>query len=221
MKETMKVTGKGTVFVKPDLIRLSIRLEGVYEKYEEALQQSSEQAEQLKLCFEKAGFSKEDLKTLSFHINTEYENYRDKKNEWKKKFVGYKFIHEMKIEFEADNRLLGKVLYAMSHCQAKPEFQITYTIKNEEDAKNLLLKRAVEDSKKKAKILAEAAEINLGNIICIDYSWEKIHFTSSPVNRMAIPYTAMQEECGASYDINIEPDNIEVSDTVTIMWEIE
>ena len=164
MEKTIKVTGKGTVFVKPDLIRLSMRLEGVCEKYEEALRQSSEQTEQLKRCFEKAGFLKEDLKTLSFHINTEYENYRDKKNEWKKKFAGYKFIHEMKIEFEADNQLLGKVLYAMSHCQAKPEFQITYTIKNAEEAKNLLLKRAVEDSKKKSEILAEAAGIHLGNI---------------------------------------------------------
>ncbi len=221
MEKTIKVTGKGTVFVKPDLIRLSMRLEGVCEKYEEALRQSSEQTEQLKLCFEKVGFLKADLKTLSFHINTEYENYRDKKNEWKKKFAGYKFIHEMKIEFEADNQLLGKVLYAMSHCQAKPEFQITYTIKNEEDAKNMLLKRAVEDSKKKAKILAEAAEITLGNIICIDYSWEEIHFASSPVNRMAVPYAAMQEECGIGYDINIQPDTIEVSDTVTIIWEIE
>lgn len=220
MKETVKVTGKGTVFVKPDLIRLSIRLEGVYEKYEEALQKSSEQTEQLKHCFEKTGFSKEDLKTLSFHINAEYENYHDKKNEWKKRFVGYKFIHEMKIEFEADNQLLGKVLYAMSHCQAKPEFQITYTIKNEEEAKNTLLKRAVEDSKKKAKILTEAAEIQLGNIVSIDYSWEEIHLEASPINQMAIPYGAMKQECGA-YNINIEPDHIKVSDTVTVMWEIK
>ena len=54
------------------------------------------------------------------------------------------------------------------------------------------------------------------NIIYIDYSWEEIHFESNPINRMV-----MQEDCGASYDINIEPDNIKVSDTVTLIWEIE
>jgi len=220
MKEAIKVTGKGKVFVKPDLIQLSISIEGIYEKYEEALKESSKQTEQLKSCLEQAGFSKEDLKTLSFHVNTQYENYRDKKNEWKKKFVGYKFTHAMKIEFEANNRLLGKALYALAQCPAKPEFQITYRIKDEEAAKNLLLKKAVEDSKKKAKILAEAAGISLGDIISIDYSWEEIHFTSSPVDRMAVP-RMLAEDCSAGYDINIEPDNIEVSDTVTVVWEID
>lgn len=112
----MKITGKGKVSVKLDLIRLSIKLEGVYEKYKEALQQSSKQTEKLKLCFETVGFLKEDLKTLSFHINAQYENYQDKKSIWKKKFVGYKFIHEMKIKFKVDNQFLGKVFYAMSHC---------------------------------------------------------------------------------------------------------
>lgn len=221
MERTIKVTGKGKIFVKPDLIQLFINLEGVYEKYEEALQQSSEQTEILKVCFQKTGFLKEDLKTVSFRVNTEYENYRDRKNEWKKKFIGYKFIHEMKIEFEAENQLLGKVLYALAHCQVRPEFQIVYTIRNKEEAKNLLLDKAVEDSKKKAKILADAAEIHLGEIIAIDYSWEEINFTVSPVNRMAVPFEGMLEEDSMSYDMNIEPDNIGVSDTVTIVWKIE
>lgn len=44
---------------------------------------------------------------------------------------------------------------------------------------------------------------------------------SRPVNRMAMPYTAMEENCSVGYDINIEPDNIEVSDTVTVVWEIQ
>ena len=220
--KTIKVTGKGKIFVKPDLIQLFINLEGVYEKYEKALQQSSEQTEELKACFEKTGFSKEDLKTVSFHVNTEYENYRDKKNEWKKKFIGYKFIHAMKIEFEAENQLLGKVLYALAHCQVRPEFQIVYTIRDKEEAKNLLLVKAVQDSKRKAEILAEAAEIHLGEMVSIDYSWEEISFTASPMNRMAVPLEGiMEEDRSMSYDINIEPDNIEVSDTVTVVWKIE
>ena len=97
MEKTIKVTGKGKVSVKLDWIRLSIKLEEVYEKYKEALQQSSKQTEQLKLCFETIGFLKEDLKTLLFHINAQYENYQDKKSIWKKKFVGYD------INIEPDN----------------------------------------------------------------------------------------------------------------------
>jgi len=57
----------------------------------------------------------------------------------------------------------------------------------------------------------------------IDYSWGQINFEVQPMNRML-----MAEEClakpmmaeGASYDMDIEPDDIEVSDTVTVLWEI-
>ena len=57
----------------------------------------------------------------------------------------------------------------------------------------------------------------------IDYSWGEIDFEVRPMNRMF-----MADECceqpmvGAGrYDMDIEPDDIEVSDTVTIIWEIK
>ena len=51
------------------------------------------------------------------------------------------------------------------------------------------------------------------------YSWDQINFEVEPMSRML-----MTEDCAAkgvdSYDIDIEPDDIQVSDTVTILWEI-
>ena len=86
---------------------------------------------------------------------------------------------------------------------------------------NRLLGKAVKDVMEKAEVLAGAAGVTLKGIQNIDYSWGEINFEVSPMRgdmmtekRMA-PMAAMD-----SYDMDIEPDDIEVSDTVMVVWEI-
>lgn len=220
MEKTIRVTGKGKLSVKPDRIRLNMKLEGVRETYEETLNLSVEGVEILKTRFEILGFKSTDLKTLTFHIDTKYESYRDINNDWKKRFEGYEFQHNMKIEFDADNKLLGTVLYELAKCPIKPEFSIHYTIKNPEAAKNELLAKAVADSKVKAEVLTIAAGVELGDIVNIDYSWGEIEFISRPMDRlMEAPTCNSTKEC--SYEFDIEPDDIDVTDTVTLIWSIK
>lgn len=219
MERTIKVTGKGKISVKPDLIRLVMSLEGIRESYEDALQFSATETECLKDMFEKLEFQRSDLKTLSFNINTEYENYQDRDKRWKRRFVGYKFHHSLKVEFNADNALLGKVLYTLAHGAVTPEFRIIYTVKNMEAAKNELLAEAVQDSRAKAEKLSVAAGVTLGEVILIDYSWGEIEIVSSPMDRMLAPQMVM-EDSSCSYNIDIEPDDIDVQDTVTVVWRI-
>ena len=217
MEKTMRVTGKGKLSVKPDMIRLLLDTTKVCPTYEEALRRSSEQTEELKNCFEKLGFARMNLKTLRFNVDTEYENYRDENNVWKNRFLGYRFTHNMKLEFDADNERLGRVLYQLARTECHPEFRINYTIKDTEAAKNKLLAKAVADSGEKAKVLAEAAGVALGAIVNIDYSWGELEIVSAPVERcmMSAPNAAMD-----SYKMDIEPDDIDVTDTVTVVWEI-
>jgi len=218
---TIQVTGKGQIKVKPDTTRITISLEGTYPEYGETLRQSSQDTESLKDILSAFGFERSDLKTLSFNVETEYECYQEK-NVYKKRFTGFKFRHMMKVEFPSDNDRLGKVLYALASCTMKPEFSLSYTVSDPEAAKNELLGKAVKDAKEKASVLTQAAGVTLKDIQNIDYSWGEIDFEYRPMNRML-----MADECaapmapaGASYDMNIDPDDIEVSDTVTVLWEI-
>lgn len=166
------------------------------------------------------GFEKNAVTTLSFNIDTDYESYRDHNNDWKKRIKGYKFTHSMKLEFPSDNALLGEVLYALAQCRAQPEFRILYTVKDVESSKNLLLAKAVEDSKGKAEVLAKAAGVELGKVLAIDYSWGEREISSEPVDRMLTAPTCLATG-PASYDIDINPDDIDVTDTVTVVWEIQ
>lgn len=219
---TIRVTGKGNLKVKPDTTRITISLEGTFPEYGEALRRSSEDTEKMKDLLTYFGFGRTDLKTLNFNVETEYESYKEH-GVYKQRFVGYKYHHLMKVEFESDNDRLGKVLYALANCPVKPEFRLSYTVKDPEAAKNELLGKAIADAKEKSSVLTHAAGVKLKDIQSIDYSWGQINFEVTPMNRML-----MAEECMAapkagagSYDMDIEPDDIEVSDTVTVVWEIE
>lgn len=217
---TIRVTGKGWIRVKPDMTRITMTLDGLYPDYSETLRRSSEDTEALKDILSDFGFTRSDLKTLNFSVNTEYESYREK-DTYKQRFVGYRFRHIMKVEFGSDNDRLGRILYALANCSVDPEFRISYFVKDPEAAKNLLLGKAVTDAKEKAAVLTQAGGVALKDIQNIDYSWGKIDFEFRPMND-----GIMAERCLAapmaktSYDLDIEPDDIEVSDTVTVIWEI-
>ena len=219
---TIRVTGKGLIKVHPDMTRITMSLEGTFPEYSDALRRSAEDTERIKDLLSGFGFERTDLKTLNFNVETEYESYKEH-GTYKQRFVGYKYHHLMKVEFESDNERLGKVLYALAHCPVKPEFRLSYTVKDPESAKNELLGKAIADAKEKSTVLTTAAGVTLKSIQNIDYSWGQINFEVQPMNRML-----MAEECCeapttayGSYDMDIEPDDIEVSDTVTIIWDIE
>ena len=181
------------------------------------MRHSTEDTESLKDTLEPLGFARTALKTLAFNINARFESRNDKNGYVSSQFVGYKFEHQIKLEFPSDNDLLGKALYALAHSPVKPEFRISYTLKDQEAAKNALIDKAVTDARTKAEVLTKAAGVTLKDIQKIDYSWGKVD----------LEYRLTREEWfdsisggGGSYRPDIEPDDIEVSDTVTVIWEI-
>ena len=125
----------------------------------------------------------------------------------------------MKVEFTSDNDRLGKVLYALANSDLDPEFNISYTVKDQESAKNELLGKAVADAKEKAAVLTQAAGVELKDIQTIDYSWGEINMEVCATNSMALRKVAAQAAAD-SYSMDMEPDDIKVSDTVTVIWEI-
>ena len=216
---TIHVTGKGRIQVKPDLTRITLTLNGICPEYEQALQKSAEATEQLKALFAGFGFSGEDLKTLNFSVDTEYESFRER-GEYKKRFLGYQYRHILKVEFDSDNIRLGRILYALANSPCSPEFRLSFTVKDQESAKNKLLGNAVRDAKEKADALTKAAGVALKEIQSIDYSWGEINFEVNPCDRLEAASCCCPEEAGC-YDLDIEPDDIDMSDTVTVIWEIQ
>lgn len=217
--KTIRVTGKGQLKVHPDMTRITMELEGMDWEYGETLKKSSKETEKMKDLLVPFGFERTDLKTLRFNVEPIYESYKVN-DEYKRRFNGYKFTHVMKVEFDSDNKRLGKILYALAGSTLHPEFSLSYTVKDPEAVKNELLGKAVKDAIAKAGVLSSAAGVKLGDIQSVDYSWGEIDFEVRPMNRFFGADGCKALEPSVGYDMDIEPDDIEVQDTVTVVWEI-
>lgn len=220
MDRVIRVTGKGKLSIKPDTTCVLMTVEGREAEYSDALQKAAEAAEQIRSIIISLGFAAEELKTNSLDVEPEYEGYQDADHTWKNRFVGYRYHHRLQLQFPVNNELLGKLLYQLAHCEVKVELSLEYIIADQEKCKNELLALAVRDSKEKAKVLADAAGVTLGEIRLLDYSWAELELVSRPVNRMAPAVMCMKAEDSASYAVDINPNDINVEDTVTVEWGI-
>ncbi|MBS1399452.1 MAG: SIMPL domain-containing protein [Clostridia bacterium] len=218
MDKVLRICGKGKIRLRPDTVCAELTLEGVGKEYAEALQAAQEALEKVKGALEKSGFRKEELKTSDFRVETKYEGYRDEKGDWKQKFVGYQYTHALNLRFPADNTLLGEFISAVANSGAEPVFSFSYTVKNIENAKDWLLREAVKDCAKKALILADAAKVELVSIVEIDYSPDDKNFSARPIQPMRL--RAAADAAPANLSLDVMPDDIEVVDTVTVVWEI-
>lgn len=221
MEKTIRVTGRGRLAIKPDQVLLKLSLTNVSSTYEQAIYSSSEDANELKDILESMGFDKDELKTSYYNIDSEYESYKDSNGNYKSKFKGYRYKQDLNYKFDIDNKLLGKVLFALSKTKCKVKINIVYTIKDTEKAKNDLLKVAIKDSKNKAIILADEAGVTLGEILNIDYSWNTLEFESNPYGNRDLVCYDMCCSSESSVDIDVNPEDINVNDDVTIIWEIK
>lgn len=217
MERTIRVKGKGKISVKPDMIRLDIIANEVCKEYDEVIEKSALCIKKIKETVKKAGLNDKELKTVKFDVDSKYENYRDRNNNYKSRLVGFQYTQKFYIQFPNDNLQLGKILYELSHCDVNVEFSIKHTVKDITAVKNELLSKAVQDSKTKAEILAKSSGVTLGDIINIDYSWGEIEIYSEPIQNYYLAESTISEP----YNIDIEADDIDVQDTITIVWEIK
>ena len=202
MDRILTVTGTGKLSVKPDTTVVDILTEETYESYEQTLEKSSEATLILKEAIKSAGLDSKDLKTRSFSIDTAYETIYDDKNNPKRRFIGYSYSQNTSIAFPSNNKQLGKLLYAVANCPLDAEISLRFTLANPEPWKDL----------------TSVSDVRLGEIKKIDYSWVDVDFSVRPVTKFAMARAYSDESM--SYNIDIEAADIDMTESVTLEWEI-
>lgn len=215
--KTITVKGIGNASVKPDLIVLSLLLSSKSKDYEAAMESAAMKISELNKSLEKIGFEKESVKTTDFNVYTEYESKKDRNGNYLRVFDGYVVKHHLKVSFDFDTKVLGQALGTIASCVAEPELSVSFTVKDSSDINEALLKSAAENAKKKAEILCVASGVSLGDLVNIDYNWGELNIYSHTRYEME---SDCMEKCCALDSIDIEPEDINVNDTVTFVWQI-
>jgi Uncharacterized conserved protein len=212
---TIIVKGMGNVRVNPDLIIITMNLTSTRFDYSQALERSAIKLESLRTALISIGYEGKSLKTLDFKIKAEYDSYKDSTGNWKQKFTGYSCSHDLKLEFDFDMRRLDETLNAISSSVSPSDLQISFSVKDKNAVQTDLLESAVSNATDKAIILAKASGVTLGAIRHIDYSWSELRLYSNTL------YEKKEFlECRHA-SLEIEPEEIEAKDTVTMIWEIQ
>ena len=218
MKRTISIQGIGKLSLTPDYTVISMSLRAANEEYDTAMQTASRHLDTLQNALKRLGFAKEDLKSSRFDVSTEYNNERDKNGNYKRVFVGYVVTLQLKLEFDFNMERLAEVLVAIAGCIAQPELNVQFTVKDKEAVNAALLESACDNARAKAKILAGASGVKLGELLSIDYSWGDRALCSP--TRYEMDEACMLKASAAPSGMEITPEDIKVSDQVTFVWAI-
>lgn len=212
-QRTITVKGTGKASLPPDYIEIPLYLESRDEQYEQAIELASQKLEELQQCLEGIGFKKEDLKTSSFTVDTDYEQVKDEEGNYVRVFRGYIVRHHLSIGFDFNTEKLGEVIQIISDCKAHPEFSIQYQLKSEAALTSLILEDAVKQATRQANVLAQAAGVTLGPIQAIEYDFSTLSYQPRELllNESANYSMAMMD---------LQPQDISATDYVTIVWEL-
>lgn len=161
------VHGKGSSFYKPDQVLLNLSFYVREDSYNKVLDKGSQSV----LDFTKKilmvhGFVKEDMKTSSFYIKEE-KVY----NESTRKYdvIGYSYNQEAIIKFDYVKERLALIIDDISKMDNPPLYNVDFTVKDIEECKKNNLKKAYQDAKKQASIIAEAAGMTLKCCVRVNF----------------------------------------------------
>ncbi len=217
---TITIKGGGKSTKRPDLIILKISIEITDDEFDVALNSMTDLINNLNDSLENIGFSKNDLKTISYDIERNYDYVKKGiiNKEYENKFAGYEISKELKLEFDFDTTILSNVLNSLNEFSEYLDFELIFSVKDKDLMKKEVLINATKNAKFNAEILAEASEAKLGQLLKIEYEWDDTDFKS---NTQLYGFEGcIRRSAVLINQTDIVPEDIEITDVVTFVWEL-
>ena len=213
MQKVITVRGAASVKVKPDYVNILVDLETRDMNYANGMERAAQRIEALKLALKSVNIDPEDLRTTNFDVDADWEWTKDKHGNYKEHiFKGYKIRQNLKFGFDLDRARMVSILGAIARSDIDPEFRVRFTVKDTTEVKEALFAKASSNARKIAEGLCRGVGKKLGDIININYSWQEINIYNEVDGCGSAMCTT-----GAAPDIN--PEDLDASDSVTFTWE--
>ena len=217
MDRILKVKGTGRMKITPDTVSMAIDMREILPGYAAAVEASAKNTNALADALAGEGFDRGLLKTVSFDVAAKFDYVRDERGNSERRFLGYEYAHELTYDMPRDNARLSAFLNVLTRFNFG--FSFRFTVKDAERVKNDLLAAAVKDATEKAAVLAAAAGVKLLAPAEIDYSSADTQVRSRAFMAAEFSDNALARS-SAPVSVDLNPDDIGVSDTVTVVWTI-
>jgi len=210
--------GKSNDFFTPDTTIININFITKDKNYEEVIKLGSKNVLSfINNILNKIEFEKDDLKTKNFVIREE-----TKYNEITRKyeFDGYSFNQNAILKFDYDKEKINKFISKISKIDNPPVYQINFGLKNENDCKKQLIKKAYNDAFEQAKIIAEASGKELKECVKIDFKPNETSYISQSNINSDFMYAKSMSIRDTGIITNIfTPEDIEINECLYCLWK--
>lgn len=156
---TLVVSGRAEIRAVPDMAKFRVGVETRAETVDEAAQLNAEAMEKVRRALSGAGASSDQLKTVNFNVNPEWQYHRD----GSRTLIGYRVVHTLEVTVTDLDRL-GAMLDAALADGANQVSGPTFGIANPERLEAEALAEAVRRARAKAEVLARASGVYLKGI---------------------------------------------------------
>ncbi|MCL2687594.1 MAG: SIMPL domain-containing protein [Methanobrevibacter sp.] len=220
-ERVISVRGNGKLELSPNLTVVGFDMEVKSKEYKHAYMKYKHGLKCLNSVINSLGFKKTDLKTKNW-VAESINDYEDKFVGGSQKYkqirvTKYRIYHSLKLEFDINSEMLSNLLSEMSKYELPLKIRINYEIKEKEEVKNELLKKAMIDAKNKAKIMIEALGEELGELREINHN-----VSNYSHGFMGDSYTLQSNKVSFdSYISDFEPEDLKFYDYVDLIWEIK
>ncbi len=214
--ETMTVSDSVEKEVMPDEAQVYIEIQTRAETAQSAKDQNAEINDEVLDALEDYGIASDDIETTSYYLSEQTKWDKDTESYV---ITGYILTHIIKITTE-DTENAGEIIDVAVNAGATGVNNVQFTLSQarESEIKAELLAEAAQKAKAKAEVLVEAVGADLGSIKTIS---ESSYYNPLPwYARSAV----MMDSAGAeekSYDTSVSPEQLTVSATVSLTYEIE
>jgi len=202
------VTGNGEVQAAPDQGMIDVGVLTQAESAAAAVDQNSEQMQQLLEFLKRNGISDKDVRTVVFDVSADYQH--DRMGEQPPRLVGYRVMNRVRIQVRELDRL-GKLLDQLVTAGANEIHRIELSVSDQERKLDEARQRAFADARRKAELYARAAGVVLGPPLAIQEN-----STEGP--RQFFAHRAAQTGAADTVPIATGEQTLRVS--VTVSWQL-
>lgn len=160
---SMNVNGTGQVTVVPDMATINIGVRTEADGVNQALEDNTAQANAIAETLQEMGVAEKDIQTANFNVfpNERYDPATGQSS-------GTYYVVENTVNVTVrDLTLLGDILTAVVNAGANNIYGVNFNVSDREAAIEEARKLAIQDAQAKAQSIAEAAGVQLGDLMNI------------------------------------------------------
>lgn len=204
---TMSLSATGTVFAKPDTAHISTGVVSDADTARSALDQNSAAMKRVISELKEQGLKPEDIQTTNFSVSPRYQHFKDNRPP---KLIGYRVNNAVRIRVK-DLKKLGAILDTVVTLGSNRIGGISFSISGAEELLDKARADAMTRVIARARLYAEAASVQLGEIVSI---------RESNIGRPPRPMMA-RAAFKAAEAVPIEAGEQSLQVRVDVSWEID